>query len=165
MKTQKRKNKIKRPAAVPWTPENKDLALIHQRIFDAIEARIMEHPDHVTGDALPLRHDFADGICSRTMSAPKGTLVLGKRHRFRIFNILLSGEATIYFSVAEPPKRFKAPATFVSDAMTRRLFFFHEDSEIINILPTSETDPERIEKHCIIPEPEFIKLIQHGRNA
>lgn len=126
------------------------------RLFKEIEARMREGLDLVD---LPVEHEFADGIYARKMTAPANCLVLGKRHRYRTLNILLSGEVTIYAGESMPVSRIKAPATFTSDAMTQKLIFFHEKSEFVNIHPTMETDVDKIEKQFIVPESEFLEMI------
>ena len=110
----------------------------------------------------PVEHEFADGIYRRKMFAPAGALVLGKRHRHRTLNILLAGSVTVYAGDSLPVLHLTAPATFTSDAMTRKLLLFHEDSVFANIHPTTETDPELIEQACVVTEEEFINLLEKG---
>ena len=86
---------------------------------------------------------------------PKGTFAIGKRHRYRTYNILLEGEITVYMGPNEPIKRLKAPCTFVSDALVKKVAYFHEDTTWINIHPTTETDPEIIEEQFIITDEEW----------
>jgi hypothetical protein len=108
----------------------------------------------------PVRHEFADGVYARIMAAPAGTLVLGKRHRYRTFNVLLSGEVTVYAGASQPVRRLTAGATFTSDALTRKLLFFHKDSEFMNIHPTTARDEDEIENQFIIPEQEFLARLE-----
>lgn len=126
-----------------------------QAALSSLEAKMTQLPQA----ECPVEHEFADGIYCRKMFAKAGTLVLGKRHRLRTFNILFSGEMTVYAGDSLPVERIKAPFSFTSDAMTRKLIFFHEDSVFANIHPTTETDPDIIEQQVIIPESEFIQLL------
>lgn len=109
---------------------------------------------------LPVEHEFADGIYLRKMSAPANSLIIGKRHRYRTMNILLEGEVTYYGGESIPCMRIKAPYTFTSDALTRKLLFFHQASVFATVHPTQETDPEEIVKQFTIPEAEFVSLLK-----
>lgn len=120
----------------------------------AIQELTSEMRKHKQVDC-PIIHEFADGVYSRKMFAPKGALIVGKKHRFRTYNILLSGEVSVYAGEGFPAQRIKAPHTFTSDAGVQKILYFHEDSEFINIHPTEETDLEKIEAHFIVPESEY----------
>jgi len=127
-----------------------------QMALAKIEAKMLLLPQA----DCPLTHEFADGVYCRKMFAKANTFVIGKRHRLRTLNILFSGEVTVYAGESMPVKRITAPASFTSDAMTKKLLFFHQDSVFANILPTTETDMDVIEQRFIIPEPEFVKLLE-----
>lgn len=104
----------------------------------------------------PIDHHFSDGIYSRTMKVPAGTFVIGKIHRFKTLNIMTKGKALIYTGDGQPAKEINTPFTFVSDPMERKMAFFLEDSEWINVHPTNETDLEKIEEKFIVPEEEYL---------
>lgn len=108
----------------------------------------------------PVEHEFSDGVYLRKMSAPANCMVVGARHRLRTMNILLEGEVSYYGGESIPCMRVKAPATFTSDAMTRKLLFFHEPSVFATVHPTKETDPDEIVKQFTIPEDEFVNLLK-----
>jgi hypothetical protein len=110
----------------------------------------------------PLEHEFADGIYSRKMTVPANALVIGKIHRFSTYNILLKGSCSIYAGENLPVKKIKAPFTFTSEPGTKKIAYFHEDSIWINVLPTTETDIDKIEEHFIIPEEEFFLGVQEA---
>ena len=109
---------------------------------------------------FPVEHEFADGIYLRKMSAPANSLVIGKRHRYRTMNILLEGEVTYYGGESIPCMRVKAPYTFTSDALTRKLLFFHQASVFATVHPTDETDPDEIVKQFTMPEADFVNLLK-----
>lgn len=109
---------------------------------------------------FPVEHEFSDGVYLRKMKAPANSLVIGMRHRFRTMNILLSGEVTYYGGDSIPCMRVKAPFTFTSDALTRKLLFFHQDSVFATVHPTDETDPDEIVKQFTIPESDFVNLLK-----
>lgn len=106
----------------------------------------------------PVKHDFADGVYARTMQVPAGTFVIGKRHRFNTLNIMTKGRALVYVGDNLPAKEIVAPFTFVSDPMVRKMAFFLEDSEWVNVHPTEETDLDKIEELFIMPEEEYLSI-------
>jgi len=105
----------------------------------------------------PVTHDFADGVYIRKTQMPAGTFAIGKRHRFKTYNILLRGKITVFMGEHLPVKELKAPCTFISDAGVKKMAFFHEDTEWLNIHPTEETDIKEIENIFIIPDKEFLE--------
>ena len=44
---------------------------------------------------LPLKHHFSKGVYTREMYAPKGTLILGRIHKYETVNILVKGKILI----------------------------------------------------------------------
>jgi len=104
----------------------------------------------------PVVHDFADGVYVRKTTMPAGTFAIGKCHKFKTYNILLRGKITVYMGEHVPVREFTAPCTFTSDAGIKKIAFFHEETEWLNIHPTEETDLEKIEKAFIIPDTEFV---------
>jgi len=104
-----------------------------------------------------VQHDFSHGIYARTLKIPKGTLILGKRHRFETCNILLQGEISIYMGENQPVKRLKAPCIFNSEPGVRKLGYAHEDVLFTNIHPTEERDLDKIENSFIISDKEYLE--------
>lgn len=92
---------------------------------------------------MPLQHHFSEGVYGRELHIPKGTLIVGKIHKFETMNILLKGEMTV--ASIEGVKRVKAPYIYTSKPGTKKMAYAHEDSAWINILPTTEQDPKIIE--------------------
>lgn len=100
----------------------------------------------------PVTHNFADGIYVREMHAEKGTIILGKRHRFETCNVLLKGKLKLYMGEGVPDKVIEAPMIFNSNPGVRKLAYVLEDTIFLNIHPTKETDLEKIEGEFIIPD-------------
>ena len=109
---------------------------------------------------IPVEHIFSGGVYIRQILIPKGTIVMGKRHRHETCNILLSGELSIYAGEGKESNRVKGPLMFTSPPGTKKLAYCHEDAIFMNIHPTEETDLEKIEEEFIIPEEEYIELIE-----
>ena len=107
----------------------------------------------------PIEHHFSDGAYARTMRVKAGTFVIGKVHRYKTLNIMTKGKAIVYSGGNESSKKRTAPFTFVSNPMERKVFFFIEDSEWMNIHPTNETNIEEIEKKFIVPEKEYLEYL------
>lgn len=119
-----------------------------------IEKEMLKLPNTVVGDRpeMPLTHIFGDGLYVRELFIPKGYLIVGKIHKRKTFNLLLKGEITI---LAEGGiKRLKAPLYFFGEANSKKVGYSHEDTVWINILPTEETDLDKIEEQFIAKDYE-----------
>jgi hypothetical protein len=109
---------------------------------------------------IPVEHIFSGGVYIRQVFNPKGSLIMGKRHRHETCNILLSGELSIYMGKDIPVNKIKGPFLFTSKPNTKKFIYCHEDAIFITIHPTNETDLEKIEKEFIISEEEYELLIK-----
>jgi hypothetical protein len=113
----------------------------------AIQQACGELPDGERMDeSPPLRHWLAPGIYAREIYLPAQTLVVGKIHRHRHFNIISQGRVTCYteFGLEE----HVAPSSFISEAGTKRVVLTHEDAiwTTIHPNPTNETDIAKLEQ-------------------
>jgi hypothetical protein len=97
-------------------------------------------------ESPPLKHWLAPGIYAREIHLPANTLVVGKIHRHRHFNILSQGRITCYTEFGL--QTLEAPASFISEPGTKRVVFTHEDAiwTTIHPNPTDETDVEKLEE-------------------
>lgn len=96
---------------------------------------------------MRVEHHFSKGLYARELHIPKGTLLVGKIHRFENLNIISQGEISVY--TEEGIRRIKAPCTIVSPPGTKRVGYAHEDTVWTTIHATEETDIEAIEKIVI----------------
>jgi hypothetical protein len=105
---------------------------------------------------LETKHMFTEGQYIRELHIPKGTLLVGKRHRNKTLNMLIKGSMTIH----DEHNSFdiKAPWYGESEALTKKAGYAHEDSIFLNIHVTNETDLDIIEKEFIITEEEYLQL-------
>jgi hypothetical protein len=96
------------------------------------------------GDA-PLKHWLAPGIYAREIYLAAGTLVVGRVHRHRHFNIISKGKITCYTEFGL--ETLEAPASFISEPGTKRVVYTHEDAiwTTIHPNPKDETDIEKLE--------------------
>ena len=106
----------------------------------------------------PVKHYFADGQYVRETLMPKGSIVIGKKHKHSTVNIVMSGKATLYDVEMGLLQDIEAPFIFVSNPGVQKMAYFHEDTIWVNTHPTDETDLEKIENIFIEKE----ELICHG---
>lgn len=115
---------------------------------------------------IPTTHTFSGGVYLRQIFIPKGTIIIGKRHRHETCNILLSGSLILYMGEDVPTQRIDGPFLFTSAPNTKKMAYCVEDAVFVNIHPTKETDLEKIEQEFIIPEEEYLleeaKRIEDG---
>lgn len=107
---------------------------------------------------LDVIHTFGGGVYVRELHIPKGTIVVGKRHRKKTINMLIKGKMTIY----DENSSFEVEAPFIKESLefTKKAGIAHEDSIWINVHPTDSTDLEEIENEFIINEDEYKQLIK-----
>ena len=82
------------------------------------------------------------------MFIPKGTIVMGKIHKYEHPNFVMSGDIVIMTPDGE--KRIKAPCQFVSPAGTRRMGLALEDTVWVTVHQNLEElrDHEQLEDMC-----------------
>lgn len=127
--------------------ENRELALpekaqLRAKIF-SIEEAIAAQPQIDP----PLTHHFSEGVYGREMFIPKGSLLVGKIHKFKNLNIISKGFVS-FFSV-DGALHVKAPHSFVASPGVKRVIYAHEDSIWTTIHGTFETDLGNIEDEVI----------------
>jgi hypothetical protein len=96
---------------------------------------------------LHVVHHFSKGLYARELHIPKGTILVGKTHRFENLNIISKGEISVYTD--EGIKRITAPFAIVSPPGVKRVGYAHEDTVWTSIHATNETDVDEIEKEVI----------------
>lgn len=113
------------------------------KIF-ALEDEIKKHPQL----DLPPVHHFSKGLYARELFIPKGTILVGKIHRYQSLNIVSMGDITVLTELGA--KRVKAPYTVVAPPGTKRVGYAHEDTVWTTIHATDETDLDKIEEELIL---------------
>lgn len=127
-------------------PENLPAPVARGRIM-AIQQWCQEQTDGVRMDeSPPLKHWLAPGIYAREIHLPSGTVVVGKIHRHRHFNVISQGRVTCYTEFGL--EHHQAPASFISEPGTKRVVMTHEDAiwTTIHPNPTDETDVSKLEE-------------------
>jgi len=108
-----------------------------------------------------LTHHFADGVYVREMFLPKGTVIVGKKHRYRCINIMIKGDITIYADGDQ--ERFIDHYIGVAPVGTQKAALVNEDTIWLCIHATNKTDLDEIEEEAIISDREGIKTIEKIR--
>lgn len=129
---------------------------------EAVQQKVGELPQI----DLPIFHHFAPNVYMRQMDAPAGAIVVSKMHRTEHMNILLKGSLSVI--TEHGIEYLKAPLILKSDAGTKRIGYFHEDSTWVTVHPTELTDLEEIEAQVIVPESEiqeFLKSLPQKEKA
>lgn len=98
-------------------------------------------------ESPPLKHHLAPGIYAREIHLKADTLVVGRVHRHEHLNIISKGAVTVYTEF-EGDRLIEAPASFVSQAGTKRLVLTHEDAIWTTIHPNPDnvTDVATLEE-------------------
>jgi quercetin dioxygenase-like cupin family protein len=96
---------------------------------------------------LPVKHHFSRGVYARELFIPKGTVLVGKIHKFSQINIVLKGDISVL--TEDGVKRVKAGETIVSPAGIQRAGYAHEDTVWTTIHGTHETALDRLEDELI----------------
>ena len=110
---------------------------------------------------IPTTHNFMGGVYVREILIPKGTLLIGKRHRHETCNMVLKGTLSVYMGQHLPVKTLIGPCIFPSEPYAKKMGYAHTDVVFVNIHPTKETDFKKIEDEFIITEKEYVELIEN----
>ena len=104
--------------------------------------------EHLLANAVacefPTKHYFSSGICIREMEMPKGSLLVGHKHKTDHITMLIKGSMQI--RIGEESKIIHAPYTFEALAGSRKIGLAYTDCVVSNIFPTDSTDIEEIER-------------------
>lgn len=126
---------------------NTQLAMQERAAIMRIQSACQALSDgHRMDESPPLKHWLAPGIYAREIHLPADSVVVGKIHRHRHLNILSVGRVTVMteFGVDE----LTAPASFISEAGTKRVVHTHEAAIWTTIHPNPDgiTDTAELER-------------------
>jgi quercetin dioxygenase-like cupin family protein len=107
-------------------------------------------------------HRFAAGLFSREITIPAGTLIVGKKHLYSHFVVILTGRIAIY-SDDDTVNEYAAGDVIVSGS-TQRAVIAIENTRVMNIHanPDNLTDIDEIESILISPECLFLDKKIYG---
>jgi hypothetical protein len=97
---------------------------------------------------FPLYHHFHDGIYTRGVFLPAGTVVVGKIHKFAHINKIHQGKVTVVTEEGGV-ETLTAPYSMISPAAVKRAIYVHEDTIWSVDHETSLTDLDEIEEEVI----------------
>lgn len=123
-----------------------------QKLF-TIEAVLKELPQV----EIPVRHCFGNKVYVREMVAPKGSIIIGKMHKYKQVNIVVKGDISVL--TEDGWKRMTAGEMFESPAGIKRAGFTHEDTVWTTICGTEETDIDKMDDTLTIGSyQEYLQL-------
>mgnify|MGYP003394292821 CR=1 FL=1 len=111
------------------------------------ETALKAMPENLGENPFPLEHFFADGLYARKITRPKGSLIVGKIHKYKHFYFLLQGAVTTL--TENGVVKMEAPAIVVTPAGTKRVSYAREDVIIVTVHATEKTDIDKIEDEII----------------
>ena len=114
-----------------------------EKLF-VIEAVLLQMPQV----EIPLRHCFGNKVYVREMTAPKGSILIGKMHKYKQVNIVVKGDISVL--TEDGWKRMKSGEMFESPAGIKRAGFTHEDTVWTTICGTEETEVDKAEDELTI---------------
>jgi hypothetical protein len=134
----------------------------------ALEAALRQHPDAVFGDSAlcPLIHRFADGLYTREIFIPKGTVLTGKIHRHAHPNFLMQGEVMVV-TEAGGREHLIAPLALISPPGTKRAVYALADTVwcTVHLNPDNTRDLAVLEAQIIAPTYEAFVASQLASGA
>lgn len=112
---------------------------------------------------LPVKHYFSKGVYGRELIIPKGTLIIGKIHKYQVMNCAVGDVSVLSIDGVEHIQGMK---TFVSSPGAKRVIYAHETTVWTNYIGTEETDPEKIETEFIAKSyDEIVDELEGGTDA
>jgi len=100
----------------------------------------------------PVANQFSEGVYARTIFMPKGAMVVGKKHKTRHFNFIMTGEAWLWMDGHKT--YIKAPYLLESFEGVRKVLHIVEDMHWTTIHPTDSTDIDGIVEEITEEEDE-----------
>ena len=99
----------------------------------------------------PVVHNFSKGVYTRTVFMPAGSIIVGKLHKTRHLNIILSGKARVWMD--NKMLDIGAPDILESKEGCRKILYIVEDMYWTTIHQTDETDLDKLEEELIEETP------------
>jgi hypothetical protein len=124
---------------VTFNVPDRSPAAIKRQIGDLVRD-LMARPDKREFD---VKHTLIDGVYTRTLFIPKGSLLVGQIHLKECVNIIAKGDISILTETGLG--RFQAGHVAVSGPGIQKVGYAHEDTVFVNIFRTDETDISKIE--------------------
>ena len=121
----------------------------------------IKHGDREMEENFPLKHHIEDGLYTREVFMPKGSLVISFIHKQNHPSFFLSGEMSILKDTGEV-ERIKAPMKVMTEIGTQRVAYMHEDCVWVCVYKTDKETVEEAEKDIYTEDynelPEYVIL-------
>ncbi len=95
--------------------------------------------------AFPVKHHIKDGLYTREIFMPKGSLVVSFIHKQNHPSFFMEGEMSVLLDTGEVV-RLKAPMVVQTDIGTQRVAYMHEDVVWVCVYKTDKETIEEAEK-------------------
>jgi hypothetical protein len=118
----------------------------------------MKHGQSEMQETLPVKHNLKDGLYTREIFMPKGTLVVSFIHKQNHPSFFLSGEMSVLNDKGEVD-RIKAPMKVMTEIGTQRVAYMHEDCVWVCVYRTDKETIEEAEKDSFTED--FRELPKH----
>lgn len=141
--------------------KSKDIGLSEEQFLALYKKKLHELQEEALGmpqTELPLIHEFSPGLYLRSIFMPKDTFVIGKTHKTKHFNIIMTGKANVM--IDGKIKLVQAPDIFISEAGVKKVLYILEDMNWMTTHPTNLTDLDELEKELIYSKEEEKALIE-----
>lgn len=110
--------------------------------------RLIEAVGAIPQVEMPVTHHFAPHVYGREIFIPKGTVAVGKIHRHAHMSVLVRGDITCLSK--RGLQRVSGSCVMpVAEPFTQRAVYAHEDTVLLCIHPTEQTDLALIEAEVI----------------
>lgn len=106
----------------------------------------------------PVGHQFSGDIYARTIFMPKGAMVIGKKHKTRHFNFIMTGKAKLWMNGEE--SYIEAPYLLESLEGVRKVLYIEEDMYWTTVHTTDTQDIEEIEIAMVEDQTEAEVLLE-----
>ena len=109
-----------------------------------INGAVNHHTDEMQ-EVFPVTHHLKDGLYTREIFMPKGSLVVSFIHLTNHPSFFMSGEMSVLMDNGEV-KRIKAPMVVQTEVGTQRVAYMHEDCVWACVYRTDKKTIEEAEK-------------------
>jgi len=112
--------------------------------LQCMQGSVVAHSDEMQ-EQFPLKHHIKDGLYTREIFMPKGSLVVSYIHKQNHPSFFMKGEMSVVLDTGEITK-IKAPMVVQTDVGTQRVAYMHEDVTWVCVYKTDKTTVKEAEK-------------------
>jgi hypothetical protein len=124
-----------------------------------LQQGVVLHHTKEMEDMFPLKHNIENGMYTREIFMPKGSLVSSFIHKQNHPSFFMSGDMSLLMDTGEV-KRVKAPEVIMTETGTQRIAYMHEDCTWVCVYRTNAKTIEEAEKEVYTEDyrdlPRFI---------